>query len=177
MAASAYATARGLATRLRDDSILQAAIRLATEQSPDPDVIRWRPITVAAGNAGLALMAEHLDACFPAEGWDHTGRQHLLVAARAAEEENPLALGLFSGWSGLAFTTWSLGRGGTRYHKLLAALDQKLLPKVRSFVQYVSTQRQGVAVEWYDVISGLAGIGAYLLCHREDSSVAVVLEE
>ena len=176
LAAAAHAVAREAAARLRDDAVLQTALRLASEQSPSPDVIRWQPVTVAGGNAGLALMCGHLDVCFPAEGWDLVGHRHLLIAAGAAQEETHLSPGLFSGWSGLAFTTWFLGRGGTRYRKLLAALDQKLLPRLNSFAQFLSAQREGVAVGHYDVVSGLAGIGAYLLCRREDPRVTSVIE-
>lgn len=176
LAEAAIATARELAARLRDDSILQAAIRRADEQSPYPDIIHWQPATVAAGNAGLALLCAHLDACFPTEGWDHAGHCHLLIAVGDAEKAGDIPAGLFSGWSGLAFATWSLSSQGARYQKLLAALDNKLLPRLGPFARRLSEQRQDIAIGHYDVVSGLAGIGAYLLCRRSEPEIARLLD-
>lgn len=47
LAAAAYAIAGELAARLRDEAVLEQAIRLISEQSPSPEVIRWHPAAVA----------------------------------------------------------------------------------------------------------------------------------
>jgi len=176
LAAAACAVAREIAGRLQDDELVKSAAERLDQQSLFSRRLPRRPFSVAGGSAGLAILFAHLDNCFPTEGWDVVGHHHLLIAVKAAEEVRNLPLGLFAGWSGVAFATWFLSRGGSRYRKLLAALDKKLLPEFIALPQRLEEQRQGFAVEQFDLVSGLAGIGAYLLCRQEDPEVAGALQ-
>src|SRR4051794_37756952 len=70
--------------------------------------------------------------------------------------------GLFAGLAGLAFATRLLSRDGTRYQCLLDTLDWTLCSRVLGAAGAVAG-RHGLAVSEFDLISGLTGIGAYLL--------------
>ena len=159
---AAVGIAREVATRLRGRAQVDAAVMQAQRQTTYPESVYWRAYGIAQGYAGLALMAEYVDRCCPDEGWDGVGRGYLELAAWGAEGEAQAPLSLFAGLAGLAFTAAYLSRG-TRYRRLVAAIDAALLPRVTAAVEEVDAARGGVSVSSFDLISGLAGVGAYLL--------------
>jgi hypothetical protein len=177
LAAAAIGVARDVSVRLRDPGQIDAAAAAAVEQTAFPRGIHWQPYSIAQGYAGLAITCGYLDQCFPSEAWDRVGRTYLTLAGHGAEASSHLPAGLWSGLSGLTFTAWYLSRQGTRYRKLLATLEEALLPQVFAIVGNVEHQRGGVSVGLFDLISGLSGIGAYLLCRiKEDERAGAALE-
>jgi hypothetical protein len=174
-AAAAVAVAREVAARLRDRERIEAATAAAARQSAFPQTAYWEPHGVAQGDAGLALMCSYLDACFPGEGWDATAHRYLTLAAQGAEHSGYLAPGIFGGLSGLAFAAWSLSRNGNRYQRLLRGVEEPLLPQAVALAGALSQPKDGVSVGQFDVISGLSGVGAYLLCRRDNEEVAAAL--
>ncbi len=166
---------RDVATRLRDSERIQAANTAAVQQSAYPELAAWRPLSMANGDVGLALMCGYFDLCFPDEGWDRVGRQHLQVAAQALEVAENLEIGLYSGLCGLAFATWYLSRQGTRYQRLLASLDEALMPAINAAAEQLAASADGVGESEFDVISGLSGVGAYLLCRLDDDRCVAAL--
>jgi len=167
--------AREVAKRLSDSQLVEQAAQAAFAQTAYPKSTHWLPYSLSQGYAGLALLWGYLDSCFPDEGWDVVGRQHLELAARDAEARFSLPPGLFSGLSGLAFAAWGLSRGGSRYRRLLASLDRAIIPQALELAATLRAQRDGVSIGDFDVISGLSGVGAYLLCRRSEASVASAL--
>jgi hypothetical protein len=84
---------------------------------------------------------------------------------------------MYSGLSGLAFAAWSLSRGGTRYRRMLASIDALLFPQVDAQAEGLTrADGDGMSVGEFDVISGCAGAGAYLLSRRDDPGAAAALE-
>ena len=174
-AATAVAEAREVADRLRDPNQIEVATAAAARQTAFPKSVHWEPYGVAQGDAGLALMCSYLDVCFPDEGWDGTGHRYLTLAARGAESSSYLPVGLSAGLSGLAFAAWSLFREGTRYQKLLTSVERALVPQAVGLADSLSRQEQGISFGMFDVISGLSGVGAYLLCRRDNEEISAAL--
>jgi lantibiotic modifying enzyme len=85
--------------------------------------------------------------------------------------------GAFGGLSGLAFVAWYLSRSGTRYQRLLATLDHNLIHKLKPMITHLTAQREGVAVNAFDVISGVSGVAVYLLNRLESAEVESTLNE
>jgi hypothetical protein len=175
-AAAATSVALEVARRLGDPAQVAAAVAAAAQQTAFPESVHWAPSSLAQGDTGLALLCSYLDTCCPDEGWDVTGHQFLTSAARAAERSGELPPGIFGGTSGLAFAAWSLSRGGTRYQRLLGALEDALLPQARQLASTLDRQTGGAFVAQFDLISGLSGVGAYLLCRRQQPQVADALD-
>jgi hypothetical protein len=178
LAAWAQTTATEVAHRLRDPAILERAIATSPGQSRYPRAVHWNDAGVAQGYAGLAIFAGVLDGLCPGEHWDITGRDYLDRAVRFAESAWPVRnppLGMFSGLAGLSLAAWSLARNGQRYKRLLTGLDSALLPETRRYCEWLRQQVGGVSVGTFDVISGVSGTGAYLLCRRDDPTVRQVL--
>jgi lantibiotic biosynthesis protein len=173
--ASAVAVAREVAARLQDREQIEAATAAAVRQTAYPQTAYWEPHGVAQGDAGLALMCSYLHTCFPGEGWDVTAHRYLTLAAQGAEHSSYLAPGIFEGLSGLAFAAWSLSCNGTRYQRLLRAVDEVLLPQTLTLAGALSQHKEGVSVGQFDLISGLSGVGAYLLCRRDNEEATTAL--
>ena len=147
----------------------------AQEQSQFSRFIRWTPYTISQGYAGLALLWAYLDSCFRGEGWDVIGREQLELAVRGAEAVQGIPVGVFSGLSGLAFSAWQLSREGTRYRRLLSTLDLEIIAKTHALANSIRGQRNGIGVSGFDAISGLSGVGAYLLCRIEQPGITDAL--
>jgi len=172
--ASAIQAALHVAARLKDPADAERAASVAAAQSQFPQFSHWSPPSVAQGNAGLSLLWAYLDTCFPDEGWDRVGRTHLELAARGAERVPSLDPGLFSGLSGVAFAGWQLSRDGARYRRLLASFDEFIASQAIQLTSRVRTS-DGLSVGEFDVISGLSGIGAYLLCRHREPAAGIAL--
>jgi len=173
---AAIAVARDVAARVADPELLTTAIEAAARQTAFPEVFGWTPFAVSEGDAGLAIMCGYLDACLPGEEWDRTAHRFLSRAVRAAEIVPSLPLGIFSGLSGLAFVAAALSRAGTRYKRLLEGLEDALLFRTPALTEAARQARGGIAVSQFDAISGLSGVGAYLLRRRERSPVRAMLQ-
>jgi hypothetical protein len=173
--AAAIAAASGVAIRVSDGETGQAAIRAAATQTNYPRTVGWEPCAIAQGDAGLALACAYLDRCFPDAGWDVTAHELLASAARSAEGRT-LQPSLFAGLSGLGLVALLLARGGSRYGRLAQSIDAALVPQALALAQSVRRRGDGLSVSEFDAISGLAGIGAYLLARREHAPVGLALE-
>jgi hypothetical protein len=168
---------RDLAERLRDQHRVALAVTAAPTQTAFPLAVRWLAPSLAQGDAGIALTCAYLDAWWPDEGWDQAGHSYLSTAAVAAENSPQLSLAMFGGLTGLALAAWSLSRGATRYRNLMAALENALLPNVMTQAEgWDPPIMDGMSFGQFDVISGLAGIGAYLLLRREQPGAGAALE-
>ncbi len=171
---AALSIAREIARRLDTQEKVQDAIAASTQQTLSTYAIPWRGHAVARGYAGLALFYGHLDACFPTEGWDRIAHQFLDCAVQDISSGGSPSLGLFSGLSGVAFVSWYLSHQGTRYRKLRASLEAQLLSQTIAASEELA-DKNGVMVSEFDVVSGLAGVGAYLLWRRDEVQAEVAL--
>jgi lantibiotic biosynthesis protein len=171
---AAVRTARCVSEKLKLPGEAEKAAALAASQSEFPQFSYWSPPSIAQGNAGLCILWAYLDECFPDEGWDAVGRAHLELAVRGAESATPSGAGLFSGLGGLAFAGIHLSRGGTRYRRLLASLDDAITTDVILMAKRMR-RASGISTGDFDVISGLSGIGGCLLCRYREASVQVAL--
>ena len=177
LAARALKVALDVAGRVRDRERIGLAIAAAPAQTAFPLAVHWQAPTLAQGDAGLALVCSYLDACAPEGEWDRPGHAYLASAGAAAELPPKLSAGMYSGLTGLAFAAWSLSRGGTRYRRMLASIDPLLLPLVAGQAEeLIRADGDGMSVSEFDVISGCAGAGAYLVSRRDDPGAVAALE-
>ena len=176
----ALEVARDVAERLRDPERTAEIARLGSEQS-GLDVkrqIQWTPFSVVYGHAAPALLFGQMDHCFPGQEWDRLAHTYLVLAARSLETVPDLALGpsLFGGLAGLCFTTHYLSRNGVRYRRLLGTLDELLFRQTVEVARLPDPFPSGVTFNDYDLISGPAGIGAYLLLRLKAPRVDQALD-
>lgn len=171
---AAETVARAVAARVADRSVVAEAVAAERAQSTFPASVWWRPHTVASGWAGTALLLGALDTCWPDEGWDVAGHDHLTAACAALEQLPGVNASLFGGLAGIGYAAVTLDRGRGRYGHLLSTIDTVLLPKVDSAIRRLD-RSHGCGVGEFDLISGLAGTGVYLLARRTDPAAYPVL--
>ena len=176
LAAKAVRVARDVSERLISSRNVAQAVAVAHLQTKYPRPA-WAPYALSEGYAGLALLWSYLDSCFVGENWDVTGREHLALAVRGAEAASEVSLGLLSGLSGLAFSASQLSREGTRYRRLLSTLDDVIVGKTLALAANLRERRNGLGVYEFDVISGLSGVIAYLLCRTNEPGVTNALHD
>lgn len=164
-----------LVHRLHDQHLLDQSIEVSKSQSQIPQYIAWINHSSASGYAGLAILDAYLDACFPNQGYDLAGHYALQCATKFELDNVPY--GLSSGLSGLAFAAKLLSCQGARYEKLLNTLDQRICEVVYQQVGQMELQHHGFGSSQYDVISGLSGVGAYLLCRSDISTCREALHK
>lgn len=158
LAVRARDTAREVATRLRDPARLRQAIRESPAQSSFADSVTWRSHELASGHPGLAILFAVCAAAFPDEDWDVAAQAHLEVAVEAVRERD-LPPSLFQGLAGLSFAALILGSVG--------AFEEELQAQTKAAAEHLAASGAGVAVRDFDVVSGIAGIGASLLEHGD----------
>jgi len=135
--------------------------------------------SLAGGDAGLAVLFGYLARCSLDDAWEKTAHAAALrMGASLAARPGP-PVGLFGGLAGVAFAFWYLSHGDTRYRRARSAVEDLLLPQATDLATSFA-QRRGMPVEDYDVVSGLCGVAAYLLCRSADdralSALAVIVE-
>ena len=125
--------------------------------------------------AGCAVLFGQFDQVRPGQGWAVAARDSLAAAVRAAEQLNARHVGLFGGLGGVAFAANALSQDGARYRRLLAGLDDVIDTAAIEDAAAIAGSPAGQPFHKFDVISGAAGIGAYLLCRRDDAVLRAVL--
>ncbi|WP_372405253.1 lanthionine synthetase C family protein [Streptomyces luteireticuli] len=148
------------------EAVLRLAVALAGRPRATPT--RVRP-GLADGGAGMALVYHQLDRCDPDAGWRAMADGYLAAAARGAARLGTADPGLHSGLSGLAFAARLLPG---RHPEVPAALDARVVDAAVREAGRLAAGVHGVACRAYDVISGLAGTGAHLLCRAGDVPAA-----
>ena len=157
-----------IARRCSDPGRVRRAVAAYADQSPYAELLPWRPATLAQGHAGTAVLCAELDRREPGAGWDRLGHLHLQTAVRAV---GPHDVSLFSGLAGVGMAGLLLSAGRSRYGRLLGQVDAALEAPVRSGAQRLTTAR-GCAAGELDLVSGLTGVGVYLLTRRLTSADA-----
>ncbi len=174
----ALEAARDVAERFRDPDRVVEIAQAASEQYELEPRREWTPLSVVYGHAAMALLFGQMDRCFPDQEWDQVAHTFLTPAARSLEAVSGHALwpGLFGGLAGLCFVTHCLSRDGRRYQRLLSTLDGLLFKQTVETARLSEPFPGGVGFSDYDVISGPAGIGAYLLLRRGAPGVAPAMD-
>ncbi|MGX1756530.1 lanthionine synthetase C family protein [Streptomyces lydicus] len=164
-----------LAERLScpDPVVVTAAARGDTVSSPDSGMPQ-SPVsgpTLAAGHSGAALLYAELSHVTPA--FRKTAHAHLAVALSTVGSQP--GVGLYDGVTSLAFAARVTRHSPQDYATLLDQLDEQVIAGLRAVLDTESARldagHAGVAMRTYDTISGVTGIGRYLLlrrdCHHE----------
>ena len=103
--------------------------------------------------------------CLDDAAWTSVSQEFLSSAAAAAQTRR-LGPGLFDGFSGLGFAGAVLSGAGGRYERLTGSVDAA----VSHYLGFLLSQHDGSETTplSFDVVSGLTGVGVYLLQRSAD---------
>jgi lantibiotic biosynthesis protein len=134
----------------------------------------WEPTGLAQGHPGLALAFAQLDGCCPGEEWDAAARRQIELAVEALRVERRSDVSLFSGLAGIAFAAESVD--SRRYARLLSTLDALISQHTERAIARMESRPSGVAEYDLDVVSGLAGVGAYALTRGDEQLLHSIVD-
>ncbi|MFI9503416.1 lanthionine synthetase C family protein [Nocardia sp. NPDC052566] len=118
--------------------------------------------------AGRAVLFGQLDQLLPGQGWAARAHRCLATAAREAEQAEHGRLSLYGGLCEVAFAADALSEHGTRYQRLLGGLDDAIAVAGKALGDAVTATPAGLPFSAFDLISGIAGVGAYLLRRKDE---------
>lgn len=118
-------------------------------------------------HAHFPLLLEALQQLCPNSNRDRVVHQQLVLAAK--HNENVVSLGLFGGLCQLGLTLELVNRRCGRYSELLEKIDKFIDSKTDQQIDKVlcGAESGSIRLQDYDLISGLTGIGAYLLSRTQ----------
>lgn len=138
--------------RLTDQARLDAGMKATAKQTRFPEVHHWNPLSLSFGDAGLALMCLTMDESRGLERPTAVTHRFIARAAQGLGAGVP-SLNLFGGVPGFAGVMALAGTHGD-YQDALSRLDTMLGERLTA-----GLRADGLS---YDLISGLAGWGAWL---------------
>ncbi|CAN5687744.1 hypothetical protein BH10CYA1_BH10CYA1_03850 [soil metagenome] len=175
LASQCRAVANDVARSLIDGDLLKRNIEAIEELKEE---VVWSAPGLTCGIAGLAVMCNILDACRAGNDFDGRCFEFLQWTADAVSESDSdttlIDASLSDGLAGAALATWQASNRGRRYREFLSVLDEALHPMIQAQADNLRTAN-GVAVSQYDVISGLSGIGRYMLARSHNKAARLSL--
>ncbi|SDK94924.1 Lanthionine synthetase C-like protein [Glycomyces sambucus] len=127
---------------------------------------RWQPVSLSSGAPGIALLFAEL--AHHDDGYRRIAHAHLTAAVAHAGRTGDA--GLQTGLAGLAFAARAAARSPADYATLLEKLDRRIIATAATLLparRHVDGAFRGASFREYDAVSGLAGIGRYLLGRPE----------
>ena len=172
----ARAVAIEVAARVLDDGRVERArgqtgAELARAGAPARG---WSAPGLSGASTSGALLCAELDRLAPAEGWDRRGHMLLTAAARLGERDDA-PLGLYDGLAGIGYSAARLAAGRERYENLLKSIDEVLIAAADIRCRRLLDTGSLPVREW-DLISGITGIGVYLLSRGASAPARAALE-
>ena len=105
------------------------------------------------------------DKFFPDSNFDVIAHKYFIEMQEVLKEQGiPNNISMFSGLTGMAFVLTYASHSGERYTKFIMSLNQLIFDMFDVLIKDIQESNEiGVSPFWYDVISGLSGVGRYLL--------------
>lgn len=125
----------------------------------------------------ICMLFGELGYSFPAGEWDTRAHQYMLKLQDAMNTEPVGELGLFNGAAGMGMAGWALSRGGTRYSTFITRMNDFIVTSCEKKLPLLAQRLGGhVGMGDYDGISGIAGVGRYLLLFKDQPRMRQALE-
>jgi lantibiotic biosynthesis protein len=159
---------RTVASAEQQERAIRTAMDVARrlhDLSADAVTSHWQSVSLAQGDAGVALVCGYVGECVGDASWSVIAHRFLRKAAVNAQEAGSALPGLIDGLAGLGFAASALSQRGTRYQRLLMSVDEALYDYLKV------TREQGTSggvIRDFDVVSGLAGLGVFFLQRVDD---------
>ncbi|MFD7078959.1 lanthionine synthetase LanC family protein [Streptomyces sp. NPDC059918] len=139
-------------------------IRHISDETGSP---AWAPLTLDRGLAGIAVMFHSSASEDPAR--PHHAHRYLTEMVQECKGRKQTMGGLYFGVGALAFATSVAHVATGGYRGALDSLDEKVRTEVGVMMGLSTPGAPAHYMGEYDVISGLTGLGRYLLARGDDS--------
>lgn len=146
-----------------------------------PDTISSNLLTLSDGYPCLVVLFSTLGQLFPEEDWEKAAHLYVIQIKEIIESSGISDLSLFGGLAGCCFAIQHASNGRTLYKKMLDSLNDYLFQKMDD--TYFKRMREKIFLKlpthpsYYDLISGICGIGVYALNNLDCPKAMSCLEE
>lgn len=164
-----------VAARLADPQWVAETASLADNVDYVPELMRkpaspWSGLPLTEGHVGVSLLFSELSAADPR----YRTATHAHLRTAAGYLSGPDGECLFGGTPAMAFAARVAQHHPNDYRALLDRLDERVTVRMRSLLDTESDRldagKAGVPTATYDAISGVSGIGRYLLLSQPEHS-------
>jgi lantibiotic modifying enzyme len=170
-----------IANRMVDPAKVNQAVFHSFGKYVDHSSFNWNPLSLSQGYLGLLIFFSMLDGLYPQEGWDKVSHRYILLIKESIEKKKISDFSLFGGLAGICYAITQASQDRSRYQKILHTLNQHLYQEVRKFFFPFLYEKIDLNIPIppasYDLISGVCGIGIYLLENRSCPEANGLLEE
>jgi len=176
---SVLRTVKAGAQRLADPEQVRMEMLalMQARQEAGKEFVPWSAPDLARGYGGFCVLFGAMDRAEPDGGWDLIGHRYLQAMQQVLMEEGVPGPALWSGLAGVILAARALSREGERYVNFVQELNAFFLQGFPNLMQFMEGKlEQGVALQEFDVMQGMSGIGRYLLCFADRQEMKVALE-
>jgi lantibiotic biosynthesis protein len=174
----ALSISRDIAEKLTDPIRIKQ-IATSSENVSVTGALPWGDTSLSHGYPGAILLLANWDRREPDKGWDLHAHQHMMQVKSHLEQNGINNVSMFAGLSGVAFACQAASREGERYTQFLNVVNDVIAKEVNQFInsdKQRARNEKGTNPKVYDVITGLSGIGGYLLTNADNSLLNHTLE-
>lgn len=172
---------KDIAKRLKDPHIVEQKVLTANGGNSSQILYDWSPLTLSHGYPGLVVLFGTLDNLYPSEGWDLTAHAYILKITGMIEASGVSDLSLFSGLTGCCFAIQHASKKNTRYQNIINHLHEFIFHYIEQMYFKVIHEKLSLKLplhpNYYDLMSGIGGIGLYLLNQLHCSKCLSVLKK
>ncbi len=151
--------------KIKAQEVIRSLVQSCTDQNIVKSIIKSSdsPLVLKVNqrsHVGLMYALGVAHELMPDSNLDYVSHAHLQEAFQLTRRSSSIAL--HGGLAGLGLHC-SLVKQGQAYKQLLSAIDQTVSEHIVVLLRQLSSSERGLSPSHYDLISGLTGVGAYLL--------------
>ncbi|WP_234117505.1 lanthionine synthetase C family protein [Clostridium hydrogenum] len=138
---------------------------------------QWSELSLINGYPALGVLFGELNQVFPKEEWDLIGHRYMIKIQESVEKNGIESLTFFSGACSVGMAAYALSCNGKRYNNFLNTINEFILEQCPSILKVITLQHNDVFMWDYDVISGVCGLGRYLLFFKQEPIVNNIIKD
>ncbi|MCU4819397.1 lanthionine synthetase C family protein [Bacillus thuringiensis] len=144
----------------------------------EKDIIPWEEVSLSTGYPSICLFLGELSENYPTEKWDVVAHNYVLQINEYLSKNGMYSYSLFQGFTGVGFAVTALSKGATRYQNFIRQTNDLVIDYINRILPtyYKKLEENNLGMSDYDVISGITGIGRYLLLYKENEREQVALK-
>lgn len=140
---------------------------------------KFNPLSLSHGYPGLIMLFAEMDRLQPGERWDHVTHAYIkqlkVILEQTGINNDP---SLYNGLSGINFSIILASNNGKRYSSIIKKLEASLYDFGTEYlykIKEINKQlKYGTPEYGYDLITGLTGIGAYILKSKNSNLIGLL---
>ncbi|WP_242307533.1 lanthionine synthetase C family protein [Bacillus cereus group sp. BfR-BA-01331] len=133
------------------------------------EIIPWEEGSLSTGYPSICLLLGELSEHYSNDKWDQIAHNYVLKINEYLAEKGMTSTSIFQGLAGIGLAVTALSKGFTRYQNFIEQINEIIIKQINLMLPlyYERLEANNLKMSDYDVISGLTGVGRYLLFYKE----------